>query len=438
MKAITVLGIKQKFIGAVASLLSVVALFVFIFFPSKQEQLLKKQLADKAIVMVQMLADQTAAPLLFGDTEAVQSALQTLDHIDDVTFALILKNDGEVFEDYQGASGAPYADRIQEALARKEDGLIERDDLWLAVKPIVYADEQAGTMVLGISLRNLETSVANSRWITLLISLAILSLGSLAFSWLVVRLVRPIKHLEAAAREVARGNLEVSVEARTKDEVGSLSQSFNVMVASINKAHRELHALANTLGNKENKIRVILESAAEGIVATDQEGIITEANRAASNIFSYSGEALIGRPISVLFPCLNHRAEKASNNANASLTPVIEQVLGTGYECQGQRKGGALFPAELSVGEVSQDYHKAFTWVVRDISRRKQAEAQVQRLNERLIEASRQAGIAEIATSVLHNVGNVLNSVNTSAALIANTVRRSKISGLIKATELMQ
>jgi signal transduction histidine kinase len=54
-----------------------------------------------------------------------------------------------------------------------------------------------------------------------------------------------------------------------------------------------------------------------------------------------------------------------------------------------------------------------------------------------LINAARHAGMAEIATNVLHNVGNVLNSVNVSADVISRKVRGSKTQGLAKAVDLM-
>lgn len=54
-----------------------------------------------------------------------------------------------------------------------------------------------------------------------------------------------------------------------------------------------------------------------------------------------------------------------------------------------------------------------------------------------LVTAARQAGMAEIATNVLHNVGNVLNSVNVSAGLVSSQVRASKAQGLSKVVQLM-
>lgn len=61
-----------------------------------------------------------------------------------------------------------------------------------------------------------------------------------------------------------------------------------------------------------------------------------------------------------------------------------------------------------------------------DISGRKQMEFEVERAQKALMDASRQAGMAEVATNVLHNVGNVLNSVNVSATLVADWIKQSK------------
>ncbi|WP_053213371.1 DAHL domain-containing protein [Pseudomonas sp. Q12-87] len=54
-----------------------------------------------------------------------------------------------------------------------------------------------------------------------------------------------------------------------------------------------------------------------------------------------------------------------------------------------------------------------------------------------LMDTARQAGMAEIATNVLHNVGNVLNSVNISADLVSRKLRSSKALGLAKAMQLI-
>jgi len=72
----------------------------------------------------------------------------------------------------------------------------------------------------------------------------------------------------------------------------------------------------------------------------------------------------------------------------------------------------------------------------KDITAIKEAEAKVEEAHKRLLETSRQAGMAEVATNVLHNVGNVLNSINVSAALVTDNAKKSKVSYLAKVVSL--
>jgi signal transduction histidine kinase len=83
--------------------------------------------------------------------------------------------------------------------------------------------------------------------------------------------------------------------------------------------------------------------------------------------------------------------------------------------------------------------------IARDITQRKQAERRLidslDRLNRtqrQLMEASHRAGMAEVASSVLHNVGNVLNSVNVSAGAAREIVETSHAGGLGKAVKLLR
>jgi PAS domain S-box-containing protein len=76
--------------------------------------------------------------------------------------------------------------------------------------------------------------------------------------------------------------------------------------------------------------------------------------------------------------------------------------------------------------------------VSEDITERKRAELELEHLHEQLRTAARQAGMAEVATSVLHNVGNILTSVNVAATLLAARVRQSKAADLGRVAALLQ
>jgi signal transduction histidine kinase len=66
------------------------------------------------------------------------------------------------------------------------------------------------------------------------------------------------------------------------------------------------------------------------------------------------------------------------------------------------------------------------------------AQAELQEAHQALVRASREAGMAEVASSVLHNVGNVLNSVNVSANLLDERIQASKASGLARVAAMLK
>jgi signal transduction histidine kinase len=73
-----------------------------------------------------------------------------------------------------------------------------------------------------------------------------------------------------------------------------------------------------------------------------------------------------------------------------------------------------------------------------EVAERTRAEQELKEMTARLIDASRQAGMAEVATGVLHNVGNVLNSVNVSTTVVREKLQQSRISHLSKAVGLLR
>jgi PAS domain S-box-containing protein len=76
--------------------------------------------------------------------------------------------------------------------------------------------------------------------------------------------------------------------------------------------------------------------------------------------------------------------------------------------------------------------------ISKDVTAIKETEAKLEQMHKQLMQASLQAGMAEVATSVLHNVGNVLNSVNVSGSLITETLQNSKVANLARAVALMR
>ncbi len=75
--------------------------------------------------------------------------------------------------------------------------------------------------------------------------------------------------------------------------------------------------------------------------------------------------------------------------------------------------------------------------ISKDITLQKKAELELEQVHGQLVLASRQAGMAEVATNVLHNIGNVLNSVNVSVTLLSEKIRHLKVAQLAKLADLV-
>lgn len=93
-----------------------------------------------------------------------------------------------------------------------------------------------------------------------------------------------------------------------------------------------------------------------------------------------------------------------------------------------------LLRSFAEINRVNRALHAANETLEQRVERRTR---QLKDAQSELLDSARQAGMAEIATNVLHNVGNVLNSVNISAELVTRKLRSSKALGLGKAMQLI-
>jgi PAS domain S-box-containing protein len=125
----------------------------------------------------------------------------------------------------------------------------------------------------------------------------------------------------------------------------------------------------------ESKARAILETAVDGIVTIDRSGIILSANPATVRLFGYQTDELTGRNVSMLMP--EPHAGKHDGYLRHYLQTGERHIIGIGREVFGRRKDGSTFPMELSVGEAVVGGCPIFTGIVRDISDRKRAEAEL-------------------------------------------------------------
>lgn len=133
------------------------------------------------------------------------------------------------------------------------------------------------------------------------------------------------------------------------------------------------HRTELALRESEERIRAILENAADGIMTTDERGIIQSFNPAASRIFGYEPSEIIGQNIRNLIP----RPYLREHESYRSGAPRPTSVISLGREVVGHHKDGRKLPIDLSVSELFTGTKRLFTAIVRDITERKRAQEEL-------------------------------------------------------------
>jgi PAS domain S-box-containing protein len=205
--------------------------------------------------------------------------------------------------------------------------------------------------------------------------------------------------------------------------------------ARVQQRTAELSLSNAELQQRESLFRLIFEHAPVGISwkRTDLGGNY-HVNATFRRILALSGNFTDASPLaSLIHP--EDAALQARFNAQVQSGKSDSYNVEVRFVLQDRR----VVWGSLSVAVVRDDRGRIVQdiGILEEITARKQAEEELAKTYKDLVGASRLAGMAEVATGVLHNVGNVLNSLNVSSNLVTETVQRSNVEGLVKLAALV-
>lgn len=200
--------------------------------------------------------------------------------------------------------------------------------------------------------------------------------------WVMWLLLRDAKRAAQATEALRRanGDLEAQIRSRTAD-----------------------------LRESSERLRSIIDSAADAIVVIDINGRIESFSRTAERLFGYPAAEVMGRNVSILMPSPYH--EEHDGYLARYLAIGEPRNIGIGRQVNGRRRDGTTFPLHLSVGEMSIGGERKFTGIMHDLSARV-------RLEEQLREQTTLARLGEMAAVIAHEVKNPLAGIRGAIQVI--------------------
>jgi PAS domain S-box-containing protein len=212
------------------------------------------------------------------------------------------------------------------------------------------------------------------------------------------------------------GRAVPGIEVRVRRLDGRTAPVHSVATPIVSAGSMAILVALTDLTERERSmdlLRSVLGSVNDAILTIDERGAVQSANPATERSFGYSEPELIGKNVKVLMP-EPYQNEHDGYIANYLRTGV-KKIIGIGREVEGRRKDGTTFPLELTVTEFRLDERRHFTGVVRDITARKQLEAQFQ-------QAQKMEAVGRLAGGVAHDFNNLLTVINGYSDMVLDAL----------------
>ena len=207
-------------------------------------------------------------------------------------------------------------------------------------------------------------------------------------------------------------------------ELNFALHELQTTTVELHEQNKEIAASRQTLEEERCRYHELFDFAPDGYLVTDTEGIILDANRAATNLFNVSRSLLIGKPLAIFVRSEEHLSFR---------TRLAEMKKGTVVQIEnwelimlsGKR---TTFPVSITVGKViaSRGRTAELRWLLRDITKRKQLEEELQK-------ADKLESLGVLAGGIAHDLNNFLTVILGNLSLVKRCTKEDH-----KATKYFQ
>ncbi len=268
--------VKQKIQLPIILFISVLSLFMFIYFPYEHNAALRDSVGNEVASLAQMVSNGVTLGLENQDWAGMRSSIDFVRQSKDIRFVALVDENGATFS-------ADPEDFVYDPALAENDSLI-------IGSYVVDTELFSGEVVVGSSTRYIEGQVRKLRATTFWAALITLVLGIFFGMAQANLIVRPLSLLRLAAIKVGHGDLDTMVERRSGDEIGDLASEFSRMITSVRLAQQNVQDANAELQTKNR----LLDTERRQLARTLEHLKATQAQLVQSEKMAALGQLIAG------------------------------------------------------------------------------------------------------------------------------------------------
>ncbi len=255
------LSLKAKIIGGVVLLMALVSVFVFIYFPARQNAQMLQARYDEANRLVTILSHSVVAGLEFEDMESIGSSLEGAKSREDLVAIRVMNKSGQQAYLFESES-------VSEFLSDNDKLMTEAD--------VISAGNKIGSIEMVFSLEDVRAEQAKNQGAITIVSIILIGIG-IGFGWYMSRMVlQPIVYVNGMVQQIAEGegDLTKRLLINSQDEIGEFSDGFNRFLDKLVEIIRNVREATDKVTSTSSEITSISVEMASG--AEEQAGQTSE------------------------------------------------------------------------------------------------------------------------------------------------------------------